>query len=114
MARPGTFPPGVSGNPGGKPKQTDTFKAFEKALQEFSPEGAAILISSIKSGLLTGSELISGLKTVFSYAWGNPKQIVDVEANLTSTSFVINVNLESKDLEIGVQDAQQKVIDAGD
>lgn len=111
MAKPGTFPPGVSGNPGGKPKTTPEFKAFEKALQKFSPEGAALLVTQIKSGVLVGNELIQALKLAFSYAWGNPKQIVDVEATVNQNSFVVHVNLDAKDLPKGVEIAQPKQIE---
>jgi hypothetical protein len=72
-----SWPKGVSGNPTGRPKQTDTYKAFQVALQEFSPEGASILISAIKSGLMTFGELNQALRTAFAYAWGNPAQVIE-------------------------------------
>jgi hypothetical protein len=87
------FPKGVSPNPGGRPKQTPTFKAFEAALQEFSQEGAEILIAAIKSGQLTGSELMAALKIVFSYAWGNPKQTIEADIVAEMVHFVARMPL---------------------
>lgn len=98
------FPKGVSANPGGRPKITPTFKAFQGALQDFSQEGAEILITAIKSGLLTGSELVAALRIVFGYSWGMPTQVVDVEANVNQNSFVVHVALD----QIGVQLTHQE------
>ncbi len=73
----GTFKPGISGNPNGRP--TDTLKAFiARKFREMDDEQKQAWIDANK---------ISAID-IWRMAEGNPKQDVDMDATITGPSIV--------------------------
>jgi hypothetical protein len=79
MARPGTFPKGVSGNPGGRPR------GIEARCREFTEEALAAL----RAALSNPKERVAAATVLLSYGWGKPKQII--EANDTTSITIMHL-----------------------
>jgi hypothetical protein len=79
MARPGTFPKGVSGNPGGRPR------GIEARCCAFTEEALAAL----RAALSNPKERVAAATVLLSYGWGKPKQII--EANDTTSLTVMHL-----------------------
>ncbi len=76
------FPPGVSGNPNGRPKLTRLTDALREQLAELSPDApeetiaeqiARALISEAKSGN------VQAIREIADRTEGKPKQAIDVD-----------------------------------
>lgn len=63
------FPPGVSGNPGGRPKE---FPDFRRRLLENTDEAFDALMAEVRAGS------IEALKVFFAYAFGKPPKEVQI------------------------------------
>jgi hypothetical protein len=77
--KPWQFQPGVSGNPGGKPKGTVSLKTYaRKYIQELTDEEKLEFLKGIDK------------KTVWEMSEGKAKQ--DIEASIEMTSKIISVD----------------------
>jgi len=77
--KPWQFQPGVSGNPGGKPKGTVSLKTYaRKYIQELTDEEKMEFLKGIDK------------KTVWEMSEGKAKQ--DIEASIEMTSKIISID----------------------
>ncbi len=53
----GTFAPGTSGNPGGRPKRTDAQKAAQEAIQALAEEAAEMVLDRAIGKPMPGLEV---------------------------------------------------------
>ena len=75
MARPGTFPPGRSGNPGGRPR------GIEARCREFTEEA----LQALRAALRNPKERVAAASVLLSYGWGKPKQVIEANAETSVT-----------------------------
>ena len=75
------FKPGQSGNPSGKAKQSDAYKAFVQACRDYSPTALLALQKLIERG---GKESALAAKTILAYAWGQPNQDINITGELAT------------------------------
>lgn len=75
--KPWQFKPGVSGNPGGRPKGSKSLKTFAREYLESLPDEDKL-------------EYLAGMdkKTVWEMSEGKPKQDVDIDATITGPSVI--------------------------
>lgn len=70
----GQFPPGVSGNPGGRPK------GVAKTVRERTNEGedlVEVLLGIVASG--SDRDKISAAQILLDRGWGKAQQLIDIE-----------------------------------
>jgi hypothetical protein len=75
MARPGTFPPGISGNPSGRPR------GIEARCREFTEEA----LQALRAALRNPKERVAAASVLLSYGWGKPKQVIEANAETSVT-----------------------------
>lgn len=74
MARPGTFKPGKSGNPSGRPKKTPELIEVENLCKQASPDAVERLKFWMSSDNPRAS--VTAATGILDRAWGKPKQAV--------------------------------------
>lgn len=75
MARPGTFQPGRSGNPGGKPKAV---KDVVEAAREHSAAAIKALAAVIANPAADERAVVAAAKVLLDRAWGQAPQAIQV------------------------------------
>lgn len=80
MGRP--FPPGVSGNPGGKPNLTPDEQRAVGLAKEKSYRAVEVLIEIMESGASSDKARIVAACAILDRGLGKPRQVVDVQATL--------------------------------
>ena len=88
------FKPGVSGNPGGRPKMPEELReAFEKASQE----ALRTLIEVMRTG--KGMERVKASEIILDRSYGKPVQQVDAKVDATVKPInTDNLNPKEKEL----------------
>lgn len=81
------FQPGVSGNPGGRPKKLATLTALA---QEHTNDALAALVEVMNDRAAAPSARVSAAQAILDRGWGKPLQAVAAETDM-KTSFVIRV-----------------------
>lgn len=81
QATSGSFKPGQSGNPNGRPKAAEEFRIKARALvDELVLKAWEAEVRSMGDDWLKASELLA------AYGYGKPSQSIDITADVTSTS----------------------------
>lgn len=79
------FAKGQSGNPGGKPKKLEELAA---SIREFDDELRDRLLLIVRND--EAKEVIAAVKLLWSYAHGNPRQVVtDADGNSVPLGLII-------------------------
>lgn len=91
MARPGTFPPGVSGNPGGKPKGYGEFMA---ACREHTEAAVAVLVKCLKSE--NEKIQIDAAQALLDRGWGKAPQAMSGEGGEGPAELLIRWKKDEK------------------
>lgn len=74
MARPGTFPPGKSGNPSGRPK---ALIPVEEAARALTPAAMAALGEIVQDKAQPAAARARAAEILLDRAWGKPRQSVE-------------------------------------
>lgn len=74
MARPGTFPPGHSGNPSGRPK---ALVAVEEAARQHTPAAIETLGAIMQDATQPTAARVRAAEILLDRAWGRPRQAVE-------------------------------------
>lgn len=93
-----SFPKGVSGNPGGKPKAEYDFRNL---CRDHSPEAVETLLSVMRKEKAMSSAKVQAARVLLSYAWGAPKGTDDDGAD---NRLIINI------LQLATQGAEQPAV----
>jgi hypothetical protein len=72
------FRPGQSGNPGGRPKDTE----FRRILRERSPEAVEELFRIARTGKREANKL-KAIEIILAYGYGKPAIAVDLDLSLS-------------------------------
>lgn len=75
-ATAGSFQPGKSGNPGGRPKKTDEERTLDAMCRAKTPEALSVILDIMESGQLERARLAAA-QYVLDRAWGKPKESVE-------------------------------------
>lgn len=92
------FPPGKSGNPGGRPKG---WAEFEAKCREHSDEAIDVLINLLRTG--EERTQLEAAKTVLDRAWGKAKQQIEHKGNLSVSQ------LSDEELKSALMDAAKEI-----
>lgn len=93
MAKPGTFPKGVSGNPGGRPKNLVDVQALARAQTKANIETLIALRDKAKDDPTRLRAAIA----LHEIAWGKPTQAVTstMEVGDTLTAFISDLRQQN-------------------
>lgn len=71
MAKPGTFKPGQSGNPTGRPK---IFNDVKELARQYTTEAVEALVAALKRP----GEAVPAANSLLAYGYGRPQQTVNI------------------------------------
>lgn len=66
----GSFAPGRTGNPGGRPKKTEEMRRVEEAAKLYSQDALDALVDEARNG--SGAPRVSASVALLDRAWGKP------------------------------------------
>lgn len=82
MARPGTFPKGKSGNPGGRQKGVAEVQALAR---EYTKDAVNALVSICKGAKNPPAARVSAASALLDRGYGKPSQTTKLEGDVTLT-----------------------------
>lgn len=89
------FPPGVSGNPNGRPKLTKLTEALREQLAETNPDAPEETIAEAIAKTLIKLAIagdVAAIREVFDRTEGKPKQAIDVDLRAMDWRTVAQTN----------------------
>ena len=99
MARGGlrstSFKPGVSGNPGGRPKRPETIEArtivadVKEAARRLTPKALATLEAAMDASGAPWAAKITASMGVLAYGWGRPKETIEATHHTTLEELIL-------------------------
>jgi len=96
------FPPGVSGNPQGRPKLTKLTDALREQLAEINPDAPEETIAEhIARALISEAKLgnIAAIREVFDRSEGKPKQAIGLDLQINDwRTLAKNYSLNEEDV----------------
>ena len=89
----GTFAPGTSGNPGGRPKRTDAQKAAQEAIQALAGEAAELLAAIMRDATAPLPTRLKAAEMVLDRAIGKPMPGLEVKKQQENDAFAAKFGL---------------------
>ena len=77
-ATPGSFKPGQSGNPGGRPKKTQEQKDALQAIRDLAPNAAEVLKSMLEDMSVPPAQRLRAAELILDRAYGKAEAKVEV------------------------------------
>ena len=84
-----SFKPGVSGNPGGRPKKAETIETrkiiadVKELAKEMTPKAMKALEGVLDSETAPPAAKVSAASVILDRGWGKPKQSIEGQVGLT-------------------------------
>ena len=85
MARPGTFKPGQSGNPSGKPK---SLQGVIELARTYTPDAINRLATIVSDDEAPPAAQVAASIALLERGWGKPVQPIDADINMRATYVV--------------------------
>jgi hypothetical protein len=79
MPRGKPFPKGVSGNPGGRPKETPEMKQMKEVARKRSIEAIEIAVEIMNDEKAKATDRLKAVDIILDRAWGRPTTAVEPE-----------------------------------
>lgn len=90
-ATPGSFKPGQSGNPGGRPKKTQEQKDALQAIRDLAPDAVKVLKDMLYGEGVPPAQRLRAAELIFDRAYGKAEAKVDMQAKVAQGDFVLKI-----------------------
>jgi hypothetical protein len=90
-----SFKPGVSGNPGGRPKKAETIETHKiiadvkELAKEMTPKAMKALDGVLDSETAPPAAKVSAASVILDRGWGKPKQAIEGQVGLTLERMIL-------------------------
>jgi hypothetical protein len=92
------FKKGISGNPGGRPKKTETLLEIEALARQYAPQAMEALVKIAMSGK-TDSARVAASIAILDRAFGRPRQTLEAKSASNVQYFISDKPLTAEEWE---------------